>query len=1837
MKFPLTFNLYERPSATSTQTTTPNPIKTKTYQESDNKYSHVFDGLAPGKHYLIETKHVCQTIPKYISLDVSDVFDPTLVIDRPVPFCKGNVATVQLLGIPESIFDIRWFKLDENGNKTTTAPYKVGNGFSEPIDKTTTYMGEYRIKPGIGCTNNDWYTKTATVVMPPSDKPTIVNCPSDITVTATVGRCDAVVWWAAPQAIPSCLGEVTSVTTHTPGSVFAVGTTTTITYTFTDASGNTNSCSFTVTVKPNGLKLGTKHRYTDAPNASGNTITQLQPNQQFYYELRYKNEGSEDIKEATFRVKLPDATTVVPSGEAIVTGAGDNTWQKPYPTKSYTAANKTYEFSIGANNSRSTLLKGDPERVIYIPLKVEGDCTTLFSACQNYAPTEYTVSYKGGPDACPLSSITDAGTISATIDTSGCERQEMSCGTGAMTFRAVGGFTTYQWYDANGTLVGTGQQYAPTVAGVYRVVKTISCNGTPLTVTETINYQTVSITTDPIRAQAQNIGVVCSSDGSWTSQFYLCQGGSKQLTVPYQNTPFEWQLFNTACQNQVTDADCRVTSDDCWTTFSTDRAYSFNTAGLYRLKLTNSGCDTSFYFQIITGSLQGTRGEVKHRSDFEMGSVAYNMSASGVNYKIEIYEGSTLKRTINQNTNRFTIDNLTEGTYRFKITSPQIEGCEYEDTVTIEKKTQREFTATFRGFKQGYCNIAQIRLQAKAGAPTYRFYIWTIDGQKQYADELTAIGSPAIAQQTAAQQYADIEYPITRIGEYEFLLGDQQNGAFAVSNKVTIVPPSPHNFTVTATQEITCESSPNSGHINVTFPAGQQNVQRTINLYQLKSDGTRLSATPYRTSAGGLFTGLPAGTYEVEMRSQVGASLCVYVKKPIEIKAPQAPLRAYAGVVADRSCDSENHQYKVAVNNVSGGTTPYRYSFDGENSYVSTPIGYISGNTNIYVKDKNDCRVVIPITVEDTAQPTLRVSPIAYRCDNGYGSVTITVSSSASYTYQYSLDGSASQTLSGDTINRTLAPGVHTLTVYYRPSNTQTTPNVLFNEDFGSSDENACMPSDSTTLVCSSDATNLQDGQYMVTKQVPAKAAWTVPTDPSGGRYLAVAGNGGGNEVAYKKIVSGVGLDTELTISFDAVNLISSSAVAAPRFNIGISRTNGLGMISKSVGAVNSGAGWKNLSATFTPADLAAFTDGKLQIHIIAAGASSHARLGNDYAIDNVKVQQATAYCELKVQELITVQAHKEMRVERYGAVKNVSCIGGSDGVLRIRVINAPSNSVKYAVIPTHTSTLTWTSTTIDAQGVFTVTGLSATQSGSLQVQDANSANCLSTVAYTIGEPSAIQPTVRVIERLTCRANAKIKVWATGGTPGYKYAVVSQTSYTTLSDNPQEIGNLPAGTHTLVVEDANGCRTETTFEIADKEPLVVTAEPKSYCYGVGDEKKVVIEVQSGNGRYSVQRMGGNTYAFNTPIFEYPDALAAGVHTFTITDGFGCVTAVTTEVYAPLALQVSPTTQLYASCGSSTHTFELSVTGGIASMPKDFEYSIDGGATFYPIGSATTQTTAVVTVPGNKSSIVQFVVTYKPDGSECRRDRFVSISYDPPRFTTDTFTVTKAICGNDNGSVVITTDDYYVGTVSHTFEIRDALTNAVVSPTGMAAGNYIAYLEDARGCVVTKAFTIDKVATVSATATVTKQMGCTSAPADLAAITVQLHSGGTAPFRVSLQHTDSGNETSQTVNSYVSVPFTGLGYGNYQITISDANGCEKQLSALINPNSNVMSITYPTPTDCELTTKAIISATSSGTFTATTQAYFAIYRPGITNPPDSSVLPAITTTNADGVTTDLWHL
>uniref|UniRef100_UPI0025CCEA14 HYR domain-containing protein n=1 Tax=Sphingomonas sp. TaxID=28214 RepID=UPI0025CCEA14 len=89
------------------------------------------------------------------------------------------------------------------------------------------------------------------VVVTDNEKPVVSNCPANITVNTGAGNstCRQTATWNAPTATDNC-GNVTVSSTHQPGAIFAIGTTT-VTYTFTDVHNNVSSCSFDVTVRDN--------------------------------------------------------------------------------------------------------------------------------------------------------------------------------------------------------------------------------------------------------------------------------------------------------------------------------------------------------------------------------------------------------------------------------------------------------------------------------------------------------------------------------------------------------------------------------------------------------------------------------------------------------------------------------------------------------------------------------------------------------------------------------------------------------------------------------------------------------------------------------------------------------------------------------------------------------------------------------------------------------------------------------------------------------------------------------------------------------------------------------------------------------------------------------------------------------------------------------------------------------------------------------------------------------------------------------------------------------------------------------------------------------------------------------------------------------------------------------------------------------------------------------------------------------------------------------------------------------------------------------------------------
>ncbi|MDE5420216.1 HYR domain-containing protein, partial [Labilibaculum sp. DW002] len=127
-------------------------------------------------------------------------------------------------------------------NCTNQGDLVITNDAPSPFLIGTTNV-RWEISDEVG--NKTVYVQKVTVT--DNEGPVITNCPSTITLQASGSNCQAVVDWPALIATDDCSGMKSFASTHAPGSLFNVGTTT-VTYTATDNNDNISTCVFDVVV-----------------------------------------------------------------------------------------------------------------------------------------------------------------------------------------------------------------------------------------------------------------------------------------------------------------------------------------------------------------------------------------------------------------------------------------------------------------------------------------------------------------------------------------------------------------------------------------------------------------------------------------------------------------------------------------------------------------------------------------------------------------------------------------------------------------------------------------------------------------------------------------------------------------------------------------------------------------------------------------------------------------------------------------------------------------------------------------------------------------------------------------------------------------------------------------------------------------------------------------------------------------------------------------------------------------------------------------------------------------------------------------------------------------------------------------------------------------------------------------------------------------------------------------------------------------------------------------------------------------------------------------------------
>ena len=213
----------------------------------------------------------------------------------------------------------------------------------------------------------------------------------------------------------------------------------------------------------------------------------------------------------------------------------------------------------------------------------------------------------------------------------------------------------------------------------------------------------------------------------------------------------------------------------------------------------------------------------------------------------------------------------------------------------------------------------------------------------------------------------------------------------------------------------------------------------------------------------------------------------------------------------------------------------------------------------------------------------------------------------------------------------------------------------------------------------------------------------------------------------------------------------------------------------------------------------------------------------------------------------------------------DVSCAGMTDGQATVSATGGDGNY-----------TYLWDNMETAAMA----TALSA---GVHSVTVTDGAGCTAMCMVTIGESPSLVPTCSLVSDVVCigDSNGSATVTVTGGNGGESY----------LWDNgetTQTAAMLAAGTHTVLVTDANGCSASCSVDIG--EPLAISctiqAEPMLTLLG-----SATIMAVGGDGVYAYTWDNGETTQTAT-------MLTPGPHTATVTDGALCTTTCTVTIDNP---------------------------------------------------------------------------------------------------------------------------------------------------------------------------------------------------------------------------------------------------------------------------------------------------------------------------------------------------
>ncbi len=969
---------------------------------------------------------------------------------------------------------------------------------------------------------------------------------------------------------------------------------------------------------------------------------------------------------------------------------------------------------------------------------------------------------------------------------------------------------------------------------------------------------------------------------------------------------------------------------------------------------------------------------------------------------------------------------------------------------------------------------------------------------------------------------------LNQAGTYTFVVTDLDTTNPVCVKNITevLVAPTPVTFDPHTIEDVSCNGlSDGSVTINLSSsaPGVNDNPVYTYNLYS----GAALYAGPQTDP---VFSGLPAGTYEVEAVSARGCSL----RETITIGEPA--VLTVSAVATDFACNPDNTVNTATITAtvpVGAGTAPYLYSIDAINYQTANTFDIIdNGSTQsvtVYVLDANGCAAFTTLAIEPLNVFTATVSQVtAISCANPE-QVLITVSDNGNplnaYTFELLPLGNPNGSITGTPTNTSAEFDLSAMGTYtFRVTDTatgcyvDTAPYTIAPYDLIDVVATATTP-----VVCFGDSNGSVEidvtgysGTYNYEVFTSAGVSTgIIGSGDTGTNPLTISGLSGGN---YFVRITETGLPL-CTEDSNIITIMSPSTALTALVNplANVTCTNDQGeLLVDPVGG-------------YAPYDIVLTNTTTGQVYSVA-NVQSYTFTGLSAGNFSIAITDAGG-CTINDVETLIQPA--PITADIVGAPLMLVCYGDTNASVSAINVAGGQGVYQYQLNyydPTG-AVITYTS------GGQTSPNFNNLGAGIYSITVSDGWNCdVETIQVTISEPTDVASTLIQLSPLTCTNDAQIQLTASGGTGPYEYST-DNVVFSPMSGGNTHVFTVTAGVYQYYVRDSFGCEATISNQVSVDAvpPLMINLDLSAAVINCTGESTAMIiaEATGGLGNYSYELFSDVAL---TNLLAGPQSngqfgsLLAGSYYIRVTSG-DCI-EVTNEILItePIPLQIDLQEFTNVTCaGEADGTISVGVSGGT-------------GTILYAISPNLNQFDTVNTfdrlAPGVYDVIAQ-------DENGC----FITFQFTitEPAPITATFVAQPEICtGGEDGTITVSISG---GTAPYRTALNTTADSAFVQDqffySDLAPGTYVIFIRDAQDCEAN--VIVDIAPGVNLNGLVEPVYECTGAvPDNYLNITME-DPGVLGSIMYALDSTDPAD-------MQLNPDFTNIAPGMHYIAISHANGC-----------------------------------------------------------------------------------